>query len=159
MGRRHLLPPHGKGILLPCRGYGLGEPPGALLSALEQVGCFVLYKTPEEAIEAYGAPGIFNTDEGSQFTSEEFTRILLKNNIRISIDGQSCWMDNVFIERLWSVKYEEVYLEAYGLLTEARKELGAYFRFYNERRRHQGFDGKTPDEVYWGTLLGVRAIV
>ena len=69
-------------------------------------------------------------------------------------------MDNVFIERLWrSVKYEEVYLKAYGSIPEARRELKAYFKFYNERRRHQGLDGRTPDEVYWGTLPEARASV
>lgn len=114
----------------------------------------------EEAIETYGTPEIFNTDQGSQFTSDKFTGILVKNNIRISMDGQGRWRGNVFIERLWrSVKYEEVYLKAYGSLTEARQELGAYFKFYNERRRHQGLDGKTPDEVYWGTLPAVGAVV
>jgi putative transposase len=114
----------------------------------------------EDAIEAYGPPEIFNTDQGSQFTSEDFTGVLVKNGIRISMDGQGRWRDNVFIERLWrTVKYEEVYLKAYGSLTEARRELKAYFKFYNERRRHQGLDGRTPDEVYWGTLPAARASV
>jgi len=113
----------------------------------------------EDAIEAHGVPEIFNTDQGSQFTSEEFTGILLKNNIRISMDGQGRWMDNVFIERLWrSVKYEEVYLKAYNSLTEARRGLTAYFRFYNERRPHQGLDSRTPDEVYWSTLPGAAVV-
>jgi putative transposase len=114
----------------------------------------------EEAIGTYGAPGIFNTDQGSQFTSEEFAGILVKNNIRISMDGRGRWMDNVFIERLWrSVKYEEVYLKAYGSIGQARRELMAYFKFYNERRCHQGLDSRTPDEVYWGTLPAARAVV
>jgi putative transposase len=114
----------------------------------------------EEAIEIYGVPEIFNTDQGSQFTSEDFTGILLKNNIRISMDGRGRWVDNVFIERLWrTVKYEEVYLKAYGSIREARGQLGVYFKFYNERRRHQGLDSRTPDEVYWGTLPEARAIV
>ena len=69
------------------------------------------------------------------------------------MDGRGRWLDNVFIERLWrSVKYEEVYLKAYESIPEARRELGAYFAFYNERRRHQGLDNRTPDEVYWSTL-------
>jgi putative transposase len=76
------------------------------------------------------------------------------------MDGQGRWMDNVFIERLWrSVKYEEVYLKAYGSIGQARRELTTYFKFYNERRRHQGLDSRTPDEVYWTTLPGARAIV
>jgi putative transposase len=107
----------------------------------------------EEAIRNYGTPEIFNTDQGSQFTSETFTDILSNNGIRISMDGRGRWVDNVFVERLWrSVKYEEVYLKAYGSLAEARGELAAYFDFYNKRRYHQGLDNRTPDEVYWTTL-------
>ena len=107
----------------------------------------------EEAIARYGVPEIFNTDQGSQFTSEAFTDVLLRNKIKISMDGKGRWRDNVFVERLWkSVKYEEVYLKAYGSIAEARKELGNYFEFYNQRRRHQGLDRKTPNEVYRATL-------
>jgi putative transposase len=104
----------------------------------------------EEALSNYGAPEIFNTDQGSQFTSEAFTGILSARGIRISMDGKGRWMDNVFIERLWkSVKYEEVYLKAYNSIAEARRELGVYFEFYNRKRRHQGLDNRTPDDVYW----------
>jgi putative transposase len=104
----------------------------------------------EEALHRYGAPEIFNTDQGSQFTSEAFTGILSTQGIRISMDGKGRWMDNVFIERLWkSVKYEEVYLKAYSSIAEARRELGVYFEFYNRKRRHQGLDNRTPDEVCW----------
>ena len=107
----------------------------------------------EEAIRKYGTPKIFNPDQGSQFTSGAFTDILNTHGICISMDGRGRWMDNVFVERLWrSVKYEEVYLKAYGSLTEARRELTAYFEFYNQRRRHQGLDDRTPDEVYLTTL-------
>jgi putative transposase len=107
----------------------------------------------EEAILRYGRPEIFNTDQGSQFTSDEFTGVLIDNGIKISMDGKGRWMDNIFIERLWrSVKYEEVYLKAYGSISEARLELGNYFEFYNYQRRHQGLDERTPDEVYWTTL-------
>jgi putative transposase len=107
----------------------------------------------EEAIRKYGTPEIFNTDQGSQFTSEAFTDILNTHGIRISMDGTGRWMDNVFVERLWrSVKYEEVYLKAYASLTEAKHGLAAYFEFYNSRRRHQGLDDRTPDEVYLTTL-------
>lgn len=107
----------------------------------------------EEAISKYGRPEIFNTDQGSQFTSEAFTEILDTHGINISMDSRGRWIDNVFIERLWrSVKYEEVYLKAYGSLTEVRQGLAAYFEFYNQKRRHQGLDDKTPDEVYWNTL-------
>jgi putative transposase len=107
----------------------------------------------EEAIVKYGAPDIFNSDQGSQFTSEAFTGILNTHGIRISMDSRGRWLDNVFVERLWrSVKYEDVYLKAYGSLTEARRGLTEYFEFYNQRRRHQGLDDRTPDEVYWTTL-------
>jgi len=103
----------------------------------------------EEAIEQHGAPEIFNTDQGSQFTSDEFTGILKQHGIRISMDGKGRWVDNVFVERLWrSVKYEEVYLKAYDSLGEARASLGNYFEFYNSERRHQSLGRRTPDNVY-----------
>lgn len=107
----------------------------------------------EEAIEQFGCPEIFNTDQGSQFTSEAFTSKLKGHGIRISMDGRGRWLDNVFIERLWkSVKYEDVYLKAYDSITSARKELREYFDFYNQRRRHQGLKKRFPDDVYWNTL-------
>ena len=111
----------------------------------------------EEALSLYGRPQIFNTDQGSQFTSDDFTDILKKNDIGISMDGQGRWRDNVFIERLWkSVKYEDVYLKAYNSIGEVRKGLTAWFDRYNKERRHQGLDDRTPDEVYWDTLPGVK---
>jgi putative transposase len=107
----------------------------------------------EEALSKYGKPEIFNTDQGSQFTSEDWTDKLKAAGIAISMDGKGRWIDNVFIERLWrSVKYEEVYLHAYDNGTEARRALANYFRFYNERRSHQSLDYRTPDEVYFGAL-------
>jgi putative transposase len=107
----------------------------------------------EEALIKYGTPDIFNTDQGSQFTSSEFTSILANQGIRISMDGQGRWMDNVFIERLWkTVKYQEVYLKAYESIGHARKELAKFFDRYNMRRSHQGLADRTPDEVYWNTL-------
>jgi len=111
----------------------------------------------EEAISKYGRPEIFNTDQGSQFTSGAFTEILDTHGISISMDGRGRWIDNVFIERLWrSVKYEDVYLKAYGSLIEVRRGLTAYFEFYNQKRRHQGLDDRTPDEVYWSTLPQIQ---
>ena len=107
----------------------------------------------EEALERYDTPEIFNTDQGSQFTCEGFTSVLADHGVAISMDGRGRWLDNVFIERLWrSVKHEEVYLKAYENLSEARRELGAYFHFYNHRRRHQGLNDRTPDQVYSSTL-------
>ena len=112
----------------------------------------------QEALDRYDAPEIFNTDQGSQFTSEGFTSLLSSHGVAISMDGRGRWMDNIFIERLWrSVKYEEVYLKGYDSIPEARKELAAYFDFYNMRRRHQGLKDRTPDEVYWSTLQTQRA--
>ena len=107
----------------------------------------------EEAIERYGTPEIFNTDQGSQFTSDQFTGVLNDHGIRISMDGKGRWVDNVFVERLWrSVKYEEVYLKAYESPRQAETEIGRYFHFYNEKRRHQGLDRQTPDIVYYTGL-------
>ena len=103
----------------------------------------------EAALETYGKPEIFNTDQGSQFTSDEFTGVLKRNGIQISMDGKGRWVDNVFVERLWrSVKYEEVYLKAYDDVRTAKRSLAAYFRFYNSERRHQSLNDKTPDSVY-----------
>jgi putative transposase len=107
----------------------------------------------EEAIARYGRPQIFNTDQGSQFTSDAFIQVLTDRHIRISMDGRGRWRDNVMIERLWkTVKYQEVYLKAYESITHARKELKNFFERYNARRPHQGLDDRTPDEVYWSTL-------
>ncbi|MFZ2267323.1 MAG: IS3 family transposase [Azonexus sp.] len=104
----------------------------------------------EEAITRYGRPEIFNTDQGSQFTSAEFTGLLKANSIQISMDGKGCWRDNVFVERLWrSIKYEEVYLKAYDCVSAAKAGLGNYIQFYNTRRPHQSFGGKTPDMIYF----------
>ncbi len=107
----------------------------------------------QEAIVRYGKPAIFNTDQGSQFTSSEFTGLLKEQGIQISMDGKGCWRDNVFVERLWkSVKYEEVYLKAYDSVSIAKASLGTYLNFYNTRRPHQSLDGKTPDEFYFAGL-------
>jgi putative transposase len=114
----------------------------------------------EEAIMKYGTPGIFNTDQGSQFTSYEFTTTLTNNNIRISMDGQGRWRENIVIERLWkTVKYEEIYLKAYESISHAKMELMKFFDRYNERRPHQGLNDRIPDDVYWGTMPKVRDAV
>jgi len=104
----------------------------------------------EEALQRFGAPEIFNTDQGAQFTSEAFTDVLKDHGIKISMDGKGRWIDNVFVERLWrSVKYEDVYLRAYETPTELRAGLARYFTFYNTRRRHSALDRRTPDAVYY----------
>ena len=106
----------------------------------------------EEAIYRYGTPDIFNTDQGSQYTSEAFTKVLKNQGIDISMDGKGAWRDNVFVERLWrSVKYEEVYLNAYESAAEAKQSLAKYFRFYNENRKHQTLKA-TPDQVYYESI-------
>jgi putative transposase len=111
----------------------------------------------EEAIHRYGRPEIFNTDQGSQFTSIAFTDLLIKHDIRISMDGKGSWRDNVFVERLWrTIKYEEVYLRAYVNVPEARASLGRYIDgFYNSKRPHSSLDRKTPDEAYFQALPAI----
>ena len=96
------------------------------------------------------APGIMNTDQGSQFTSTDFIKVLAAREIKISMDGKGAWRDNVFVERLWrTIKYEEVYLRAYASVSEARAGIGRYLTFYNGRRPHSSLDGKTPDQAYF----------
>jgi putative transposase len=107
----------------------------------------------EEAIAKYGTPEIFNSDQGSQFTSQAFTDVLKVHDIKISMDGKGRWIDNVFVERLWkSVKYEHVYLHAYQSVGEARQQLASYFSFYNTHRPHSSLGGITPDTAYFGKL-------
>ena len=107
----------------------------------------------QEAILRYGSPEIFNTDQGSQFTSIEFTGVLKAHGIRISMDGKGCWRDNVFVERLWrTIKYDEVYLKVYDSVSHAKASLGKFITFYNSRRPHQTFAGKTPDMIYFASL-------
>ena len=115
-------------------------------------------ETVEEALMRYGAPDIFNTDQGSQFTSMAFTGLLERNGIAISMDGRGSWRDNVFVERLWrSLKYEEVYLKAYESVSEARTSSGLYIAFYNSRRPHSSLGEMTPDEFYARLLSEDRA--
>jgi putative transposase len=112
----------------------------------------------EEALARHGRPGIFNTDQGSQFTSAAFTGVLQANAIAISMDGKGSWPDNVFVERLWrSVKYEEVYFKAYDSVGEARASIGRYLDFYNRKRPHSSLDARTPDRAYFDHLPRVAA--
>ena len=111
-----------------------------------------------EALTCYGRPEISNTDQGSQFTSHDFTSVLLKNEIAISMDGKGAWRDNVFVERLWrSIKYEEVYLKAYDSVAEARASIGRYLTFYNGQRPHSSLDRRTPDQAYFNPLPQLAA--
>ena len=105
----------------------------------------------EEALSRYGAPEIFNTDQGAQFTSAGFTDLLKSNDVRISMDGRGRVQDNIFIERLWwTLKYHYLYLRSFDNGTELRQGLGTWFDFYNSERSHQALDNLTPDEVYFG---------
>ena len=105
----------------------------------------------QEALARHGRPEIFNTDQGSQFTGTDFTGVLIKNEIAISMDGKGAWRDNVFVERLWrTVKYEEVYLHGYDSVPDARASIGRYLDLYNRRRPHSSLDGMTPDQAYYG---------
>jgi putative transposase len=103
----------------------------------------------EEALARHDRPVIFNTDQGSQFTSEGFIDVLKAAGIAISMDGKGAWRDNIFVERLWrTIKYEEVYLRAYASVSEARASIGRYLAFYNGRRPHSSLGGQTPDQAY-----------
>ena len=107
----------------------------------------------EEALARHGKPEIFNSDQGSQFTSTDSIKVLAAREIRISMDGKGAWRDNVFVERLWrTIKYEEVYLRAYASVSEARAGIGRYIGFYNSRRPHSSLDGITPDQAYFNPL-------
>ncbi len=103
----------------------------------------------EEALVRYGRPEIFNTDQGSQFTSDDFTGTLKRHGVMISMDGKGRCMGNIFVERLWrSLKYEEVYLNAYATVAEAKTGIGAWLSFYNEERQHQSLGYRTPRQIY-----------
>jgi len=111
----------------------------------------------QEALSKYGQPEIFNTDQGSQFTSEEFTAQLKARGVQISMDGKGAWRDNIFVERLWrSIKYEEVYLHAYDSVSQAKAGIGRYIDFYNARRPHSSLDRQTPNEFYFAALPAIK---
>lgn len=114
----------------------------------------------KEALTKYGSPAVFNSDQGSQFTSAEFIRVLTDRGISISMDGKGRFHDNIFVERLWrTVKYENIYLNGYQNIPEAKNGLVRYFDFYNRERFHQSLDYKTPEQVYLGrnqTVTGIE---
>ena len=111
----------------------------------------------EEALACYGRPEIFNTDQGSQFTSTDFTDAVRSRGIALSMDGKGSWRDNVFIERLWrSVKYEEIYLKAYESVGQARQSIANYLTWYNQQRPHSSLSDKTPDEAYFAMLPAMK---
>ena len=107
----------------------------------------------DEALRRYGTPEIFNSDQGSQFTGDDFINVLKKSGAQISMDGKGRWRDNVFVERLWrSLKYEEVYLHAYDDVPQARRGIGDYFAFFNDERPHQALGYSVPSAVYFSSL-------
>ncbi len=107
----------------------------------------------QQALARHGTPEIVNTDQGSQFTAEEFTAVVLGSGAKLSMDGRGAWRDNVFVERLWrSVKYEHVYKHAYASVSDARTKIGTYLDWYNKGRAHSSISDQTPDEAYWGLL-------
>lgn len=107
----------------------------------------------EAAVQKFGAPEIFNSDQGAQFTSEEFTEILKRENVTISMDGKGRCIDNIFMERVWrSLKYEEVYLNSYASMAEAQKRIGEWIEFYNTKRFHSSLGNQKPMDFYWGSV-------
>ena len=107
----------------------------------------------QEALAKYGTPEIVNTDQGSQFTAEEFTQVVLATGAKLSMDGRGAWRDNVFVERLWrSVKYEHVYKYAYASVNDARAKIANYLDWYNNERPHSSINDQTPDEAYRALL-------
>jgi len=107
----------------------------------------------QEAFARYGTPEIVNTDQGSQFTADEFTEVVLAKGCKLSMDGRGSWRDNVFVERIWrSVKYERVYLKAYDSVSAARADIADYFAWYNNQRPHSNLERITPEQVYLNLL-------
>ena len=107
----------------------------------------------EQAFARYGTPEIVNTDQGSQFTAEEFTHAVLSRGCRLSMDGKGAWRDNVFVERLWrSIKYERVYLRVYDAVSAARTDVALYLDWYNRERVHSRIEDRTPEQAYWALL-------
>lgn len=152
VGRHHLPAHDGPRLLLPGGHHGPGGSAGAFVEAIEHPGRLVCTEVLQEALGHYDVPEIFNTDQGAQFTCDEFTGLLRAYGIAISRDGRGRWMDNVFIERLWrSVKYEEVYLKAYENIPEARENWPPSSTS-TTCGVGKGLEDRTPDEVYWSTL-------
>ena len=155
LGDGHDLHPDAARLRLSDRRPRLGHAPGAGVPGVDQPGRRRRASRPcEEAIARYGVPEIMNTDQGSQFTAQDFIDVLHEHQIGISMDGKGCWRDNVFVERLWrTIKYEHVYLHAYESVSDARAKLAVYIDFYNRRRPHSSIDRRTPDDAYFDRPL------
>jgi hypothetical protein len=147
--RGYHLYPNGQGIRLSGGCDGLVQPPGAGLATIDWYGTDFCVEALQEAMERFGQPEVFNTDQGVQFTSAAFLDELEGRGVRVSMDSKGRFLDNIFIERLWrSLKYEEVFIKAYGSVAEARRGIGAWLVFYNNERPHQALDYRTPSEVF-----------
>jgi hypothetical protein len=132
-------------------GQGLAQPQGALLAAVQYPGSDFCIEALQEAFGRYGTPEIFNTDQGSQFTSNGFTQVLNDRDIAISMDSRGRCQDNIFIERLWwTIKHHNRHLHCFGSGSESREGLNDWIRFYNHQRSHSSLDDRTPDEVSYG---------
>ncbi|MBF8262494.1 MAG: putative transposase OrfB [Parachlamydiales bacterium] len=144
----HHVYPAAKRVCVPCDCNRLVQPLCAVIPSLQQHRDKFCLDALEEAIERHGKPKIFNTDQGVQFTSREFVQAIVGRDILFSMDGRGRALDNVFVERLWrSMKYEDVYLQDYQSVPEARAGLASYFQYYNTKRLHQALGYKTPHEV------------
>jgi putative transposase len=158
MGNRHHVHSNGEGYRLPHRHRRLVQPQGPGLAGVDYNEADFCVEALEEALARFGKPEIFNTDQGSQFTSMAFNSVLLREEIACRMDRRGAWRDNVIVERLWrSVKYEEVYLRAYGSVSEARASIGRYLGFFNARRPHSSLAAKTPDQIYFDNLTVMMA--
>src|SRR6516225_7200665 len=143
------LHPDGQGLSVFGGDHGLGSRAVLAWRLSNTLGADFCVQALEEALERYGPPEIFNTDQGSQFTSDDFTGTLKQHGVMISMDGKGRCMDNIFVERLWrSLKYEEVYLHAYATVVEAKAGIGAWLSFYNDERQHQSLGYRTPRQIY-----------
>ena len=148
----------GARLRLPRRRHRLVQPQGPGLAAVDHADGGLLRRGAGRGARPPRAAGHLNTDQGSQFTSVDFTAVLKGAEIAISMDGRGAWRDNVFVERLWrTMKYEEVYLRAYASVSEARASIGRYLGFYNTKRPHSSLGGQTPDQAYFNRPTPIPA--
>jgi transposase InsO family protein len=152
--------PDAERFFVPDRDHGLVQQKAPELAAEQTPWMPISAAKRSRRLSIRGKPVIFNTDQGSQFTSFEFTQVPKEANVRISMDSKGRWMDNVMIERLWrSLKYECVYLHAFETGSEARNGIEKWIRRYNEERQHSPLDDRTPHEAYWGLPIAYDPVV
>jgi putative transposase len=157
VGGGHHLRALQKGLLVFGRDHGLALAQGPVVATLQHHNEWFFVAALEEALALYGTPEIFNTDQGSQFTSSDFTTVLATAGVAISMDGVGRAIDNVFIERLWrTLKYDHLYMNPAESGTKCRAGITDYLRYYNEERPHSSLDDQTPDEVYYEARINQR---